>query len=75
MNLLPEHLDYQHTQILFIGEKSSITGDQNVLDELEKLEDEDEARVKHLKGDEAVYKDLELSKKDFLPGALHGELE
>lgn len=47
MNLLPEHLDYNFTQILFIGEKSDITGD---IDELEQLEEEDEARVNHLKG-------------------------
>ena len=47
MNLLPEHLDYNFTQILFIGEKSSISGD---IDELEQLEEEDEARVNHLKG-------------------------
>ena len=47
MNLLPEHLNYQFTQILFIGERSSIVGD---VDELEKLEEQDEARVNHLKG-------------------------
>jgi hypothetical protein len=47
MNLLPEHLNYQWTQILFIGEKSSIIGD---VEELEQLEEEDEARVNHLKG-------------------------
>jgi hypothetical protein len=47
MNLLPEHLDYNFTQILFIGEKSSISGD---IDELEQLEEEDKARVNHLKG-------------------------
>ena len=82
MNLLPEHLDYQSTQILFIGEKSSVAGD---VDELEKLEEQDEARVNHLKGirsqsgsnagDDAVFKDLGLSKKDFAPGALHGKIE
>ena len=73
MNLLPEHLDYQFTQILFIGEKSSaFVGD---VEELEKLEEQDEARVNHLKGENAVFKDLELSKKDFLPGALHGNIE
>ncbi len=49
MNLLPEHLDYQFTQILFIGEKSTIE-DEQVIDQLEKLEDEDEARVSYLKG-------------------------
>lgn len=47
MNLLPEHLDYNFTQILFIGEKSNISED---IDELEQLEEEDEARVNHLKG-------------------------
>jgi len=49
MNLKPEHLDYQFTQILFIGEGSAIKGDE-VIDELEKLEDEDERRVHHLHG-------------------------
>lgn len=49
MNLLPEHLDYKFTQILFIGEKSVIKGAE-LINELEKLEDEDEARVNHLKG-------------------------
>ena len=49
MNLLPEHLDYPFTQLLFIGEKSSITGEE-AIDQLEKLEEEDEARVNHLKG-------------------------
>jgi hypothetical protein len=47
MNLLPEHLEHKFTQILFIGEKSSITGD---IEQLEQLEEEDEARVNHLKG-------------------------
>jgi len=83
MNLLPEHLDYQFTQILFISEKSSIAGN---VEELEKLEEQDEARVNHLKGsfvlcfvlmlgDDAVFKDLELSKKEFVPGALQGQIE
>jgi hypothetical protein len=49
INLRPEHLNYQFTQILFIGEKSTITGEQTI-DQLEMLEDEDEARVNHLKG-------------------------
>lgn len=49
MNLLPGHLDYQFTQILFIGEKSAIHRSE-AIDELEKLEEEDEARVNHLKG-------------------------
>jgi hypothetical protein len=84
MNLLPEHLDYQFTQILFIGERSAIAGEETI-HQLEKLEDEDEARVNHLKrlflpqawvltwaGDDAIFKGLEMNKTDFLPGALHG---
>lgn len=88
MNLLPEHLEYQFTQLLFIGEKQS-AGTGEVLDQLEKLEDEDEQRIKHLHGEapfsrgdadrrvgeNAVFKDLQLSKAEFKPGALHGDLE
>lgn len=55
MNLLPEHLDYQFTQILFIGERESIIGEE-VIDQLEKLEEEDEARVNHLKGSGSWFK-------------------
>jgi hypothetical protein len=50
MNLLPEHLEHQFTQLLFIGEKKS-AGTGEVLDQLEKLEEEDEQRVKHLHGE------------------------
>jgi hypothetical protein len=49
MNLLSEHLEYQYTQILFVGEKSSITG-KEAIEQLEKLEEEDEARINHLQG-------------------------
>jgi hypothetical protein len=45
IKLLPEHLNYNFTQILFIGEKDSA----KVADCLEKLEEEDEVRVKRLK--------------------------
>jgi hypothetical protein len=50
MNLLPEHLEHQFTQLLFIGEKKS-AGTGEVLDKLEKLEAEDEKRIKHLHGE------------------------
>jgi len=49
MNLLPEHLEYQFTQLLFIGEKES-AGTGEVLDQLERLKDENEQRVRHLHG-------------------------
>ena len=49
MSLLPEHLEYESTQILFIGEKNVIGG-KELSDELEKLEEEEEARIDHLKG-------------------------
>ena len=52
MNLLPEHLDFPYTQILFIGESDSITGGESI----EKLGEEDEARVNHLKGSQ-IYAD------------------
>jgi hypothetical protein len=50
MNLLPEHLGHQFTQLLFIGQKQS-AGTREVLDQLEELEHEDEQRIKHLHGD------------------------
>jgi hypothetical protein len=39
MNLLPEHLQYDFTQVLFIGEKSPVAVGT---DDLEKLEQQDE---------------------------------
>ncbi|KAF8537104.1 hypothetical protein BDD12DRAFT_746177 [Trichophaea hybrida] len=63
----PKHLDYQNTEILFIGEKNfPHEGDHKRTAELDLLEEEDEKRVAHLKGSESVFSDLELNKKDFL---------
>lgn len=63
MPLQPKHLDYVNTQFLVIGEgqgnidkatepqpKDVKEGKEKPLEELEKLEGEDEIRVKHLKG-------------------------
>lgn len=62
MPLKPELLDYQHTQFLLIGESKGIDNALEQLprdekkgleapkEEMEKLEGEDELRVKHLKG-------------------------
>ena len=65
MPLQPKHLDYVNTQFLVIGEgqgnidnatqpqvQDEKDGKEKPLEELEKLEGEDEIRVKHLKGAE-----------------------
>ena len=74
----PKHLDYPNAQILLIGEnfddshaldatakdeKSDKT--ETPLEELEKLEGEDELRVEHLKGDDTVFDDLQISHNDY----------
>lgn len=62
MPLQPKHLDYLNTQFLVIGEPQGLDkatqpqsqdekeGKEKPLEEMEKLEGEDEIRVKHLKG-------------------------
>ncbi len=63
MPLQPKHLDYENSQILIIGEGMGEIGkaaeqsskdekhDKDTpLEEMEKLEHEDELRVEHLKG-------------------------
>lgn len=66
--LEPKHLDYKHAEVLFIGEKVIPKGGEHkdTMEEMEKLEDEDEMRVKHLGGDGAVFVDLELDRKEFV---------
>lgn len=65
--LKPKHLDYKHAEVLFIGESSIPKEGEHkaTIEEMEKLEGEDEIRVKHLHGNEAVFADLELDKKEF----------
>ncbi|ETN41411.1 uncharacterized protein HMPREF1541_03346 [Cyphellophora europaea CBS 101466] len=77
MPLQPKVLDYVNTQFLLIGESGgpdkALEGlprdEKHGLDtpkeEVEKLEGEDEIRVKHLKGDDAVFADLGTSKKEY----------
>ncbi|KAL8830165.1 MAG: hypothetical protein Q9191_001587 [Dirinaria sp. TL-2023a] len=78
MPLQPKHLDYENTQLLLIGHKEQAlekaAGQQNQdegdgkdqpIEEMEKLEHEDEIRVEHLKGDDTVFVDLGLSSKDY----------
>ena len=74
----PKHLDYANAQILLIGEDvenghalDATEGDKKDDDketpreEMEKLEHEDEIRIKHLAGDDSVFADLGISKKDY----------
>jgi len=74
----PQFLDYANAQVLLIGEDFDSSSnldpaekDQNKneietpLEELEKLEGEDERRVQHLKGDDTVFADLGLDKKEY----------
>ncbi|EUC39162.1 hypothetical protein COCCADRAFT_21580 [Bipolaris zeicola 26-R-13] len=71
----PKYLDYEYCQILLIGEKlesgvKPTTKDQKhdketPLEEIEKLEHEDELRVEHLHGDDSVYDDLKISRKEY----------
>ncbi|PNS15387.1 hypothetical protein CAC42_646 [Sphaceloma murrayae] len=78
MPVEPKHLDYPNAQMLLIGESfdSGHALDQTKKDEnddkkespeeeLEKLEHEDEIRVNHLKGDDTIFEDLGISKKDY----------
>lgn len=74
----PKHLDYANAQILLIGENfdNSNNLEANPKDqkdeqketpeeELIKLEDEDEERIKNMKGDATVFTDLGISQKEY----------
>ncbi|KAK0249556.1 hypothetical protein B0A54_15944 [Friedmanniomyces endolithicus] len=70
----PEHLNYANAQVLLIGEDFNGEGTdkdekdeskETPVEELEKLEHEDELRIQHLKGDDTVYLDLGISAKDY----------
>ena len=77
--LEPEMLDYEHTQVLIIGEGMGVLGkavDEMSKDEkddtkakpeeeLEQLEEEDHDRVDHLKESDPVFADLGLSAKEY----------
>ncbi|KAL9127991.1 MAG: hypothetical protein Q9217_003252 [Psora testacea] len=79
MPLLPKLLNYQNTQFLLIGhkedalEKAAQPQDgedpneekETPLEEIEKLEGEDEGRVKGLDEDHAIFTDLGLSLKEY----------
>lgn len=76
--LEPVHLEYENTQLLLIGEGMGSTGKATELqqkdkendterpeEEIEKLEDENAHRVKHLDGDDAIFADLGLSSQEY----------
>ena len=79
MPLAPKHLDYANAQFLLIGESRGVEAateqkesdakkngeKETVLEELEKLEGEDEIRVRHLESEDAVFEDLKLFGDDF----------
>ncbi|MCJ1378058.1 hypothetical protein MMC17_001154 [Xylographa soralifera] len=78
MPLQPKFLDYKNCQILLIGSGTgdlskatdqtggdAKTDEDTPLEEMEKLEHEDEIRVEHLKGDDSVFEDLGLSSKEY----------
>jgi hypothetical protein len=74
----PQHLEYANVQVLVIGEGDegelgqSVAeagkeeqGKETVKEELEQLEGEDHERVEGLKGSEAVWSDLKLSRDEY----------
>ncbi|KAI7318916.1 hypothetical protein KC315_g9901 [Hortaea werneckii] len=73
----PQHLDYANACTLLIGESSALDAleakpqdaqsenKETPAEEIEKLEHEDEIRIEHMKGDDTVYADLGISKKDY----------
>ncbi|KIW11398.1 hypothetical protein PV08_10698 [Exophiala spinifera] len=73
--LEPKFLDYVNAQFLLIGEsydkategrpKDERENNRLPEEEIEKLEGEDEIRIKHLKGDDSVFVDLGVAAKDF----------
>ena len=79
MPLQPKMLNYENTQFLLIGhgedalEKAAKPQDgedeksdkETPLEEIEKLEGEDEGRIKGLGKDHAVFTDLGLSSKEY----------
>ncbi|KAJ8064090.1 hypothetical protein OCU04_007925 [Sclerotinia nivalis] len=68
MSLVPEHLTYEGTQMLLIGEgESKVKNDENnnPEEEMNKLEQEDQNRVEALKEDDPIFADLGLGAKEF----------
>lgn len=78
MPLEPKLLDFENTQFLIIGhheeslEKATVpqpedekNDKEQPIEEMEKLEHEDDLRVQHLKGDDTVFEDLGLSSKEY----------
>jgi len=67
--LRPEHLDYKHCEILFIGAHKDISRggaeEAAAVEELEELEEGEEQRVNHLGDEDTIFKDLRLRRDEF----------
>ncbi|OQV10813.1 hypothetical protein CLAIMM_14751 [Cladophialophora immunda] len=73
--LEPKYLNFDNAQFLMIGEDYDKATEQRPKDErennaapeeeMEKLDGEDEIRIKHLKGDDTVFTDLGITSKEF----------
>jgi len=66
--LQPKHLNYKNAEVLLIGEEDIPRhegGDDEAVQELEALEEADLERSDHLRGDDAVFEDLDLDRKEF----------
>ena len=67
-----EYLDYPNAQLLLIGESAEkFSGEEKsdkketAEEELETLQEEDQARVAALHGEDAVFEDLHIRKGDY----------
>jgi len=73
----PHHLDYDNAAFLIIGESSGLDHveaksqdekDENKetpVEEMEELEHENEIRIEHMKGDDTIFADLGVAKKNY----------
>ncbi|KAF1985739.1 tetrapyrrole biosynthesis, uroporphyrinogen III synthase [Aulographum hederae CBS 113979] len=78
MSVRAEHMGYENAQLLLIGsgaddvakalettKSDEKNGKMEPEEAMDKLEGEDEERVEHLHGDDSVFADLGISKKDY----------
>ncbi|QSZ28664.1 hypothetical protein DSL72_003163 [Monilinia vaccinii-corymbosi] len=68
-SLVPEHLNYEGTQLLLIGVGKSVDDEKNgkigLEDEMDRLEREDHERVEGLKEDDPIFADLGLDAQEY----------
>lgn len=73
----PKHFDYPYAQVLLIGESRGLDGvlaagkegkgakEEGSVEELEKLEQEDDLRIEHTNGDDTIFADLGVSTQEY----------